>query len=100
MDGTIIAPTDSKSWGKGLLQWLEFTKLRGITVQGKGLIDGRGSSWWQDTPYGDPIDDDFKLIVPLNSTAQQHPPMPVLKLNLRLSILICALNLSDHPAEN
>lgn len=26
--------------------------------------------------------------------------MPVLKLNLRLSILICALNLSDHPAEN
>ncbi|VVA13395.1 PREDICTED: polygalacturonase [Prunus dulcis] len=77
LDGTIIAPTDSKSWGKGLLQWLEFTKLRGITVQGKGLIDGRGSSWWQDTPYGDPIDDDFKLIVPLNSTAQQHPPMPI-----------------------
>ncbi|ONI30434.1 hypothetical protein PRUPE_1G251200 [Prunus persica] len=77
LDGTIVAPTDSKSWGKGLLQWLEFTKLRGITVQGKGLIDGRGSSWWQDTPYGDPIDDDFKLIVPLNSTAQQHPPMPI-----------------------
>ncbi|KAM1082592.1 hypothetical protein EV2_021816 [Malus domestica] len=77
LDGTIVAPTDSESWGKGLFQWLEFTKLNGITVQGKGVIDGRGSSWWQDTPYGDPIDDDFKLIVPLNSSVQQRPPMPI-----------------------
>nr|KJB77832.1 hypothetical protein B456_012G159900 [Gossypium raimondii] len=43
LDGTIIAPTDSKPWGKDILQWLEFTKLKGITVQGKGIIDGRGS---------------------------------------------------------
>ncbi|PRQ41133.1 putative polygalacturonase [Rosa chinensis] len=71
LDGTIVAPSDSK-WGKGLFQWLEFTKLRGITVQGKGVIDGRGSPWWQDTPYGDPYDDELKLIIPLNST---HPPM-------------------------
>ncbi|TQD78074.1 hypothetical protein C1H46_036346 [Malus baccata] len=77
LDGTIVAPTDSESWGKGLFQWLEFTKLNGITVQGKGVIDGRGSIWWQDTPYGDPIDGDFKLIVPLNSSVQQRPPMPI-----------------------
>ena len=32
LDGTIIAPTDSQPWGKGILQWLEFIKLRGITV--------------------------------------------------------------------
>ncbi|XP_015894769.4 polygalacturonase At1g48100 [Ziziphus jujuba] len=81
LDGTIIAPTDSKAWGKGLLQWLEFTKLRGITIQGNGVIDGRGSVWWQDYPYEDP-DDESKLIVPLNSTAQQNPPMPPIRSSL------------------
>ena len=78
LDGTIIAPTDSQPWGKGILQWLEFTKLRGITVQGKGIIDGRGSGWWQDAPYEDSYDDERKLIIPLNSTAQEMPPMPVI----------------------
>ncbi|XVF84999.1 hypothetical protein PTKIN_Ptkin17bG0083800 [Pterospermum kingtungense] len=77
LDGTIIAPTDSEPWGRGILQWLEFSKLRGITVQGKGIIDGRGSGWWQDAPYEDGYDDETKLIIPLNSTAQQLPPMPV-----------------------
>lgn len=73
----IIAPTNSKAWGGGLLQWLEFTKLRGITIQGKGVIDGRGSVWWQDSPFDDPIDDESKLIIPLNSTIEKNPPMPV-----------------------
>ncbi|KAL4362995.1 hypothetical protein GQ457_04G007470 [Hibiscus cannabinus] len=77
LDGTIIAPTDSRPWGKGILQWLEFSKLKGITIQGKGVIDGRGSGWWQDAPYEDPYDDEWKLIVPLNSTVQERPPMPV-----------------------
>ncbi|KAK8529437.1 hypothetical protein V6N12_060219 [Hibiscus sabdariffa] len=77
LDGTIIAPTDSRPWGKGILQWLEFSKLKGITIQGKGIIDGRGSGWWQDAPYEDPYDDEWKLIVPLNSTVQERPPMPV-----------------------
>ncbi|OMO78245.1 Glycoside hydrolase, family 28 [Corchorus capsularis] len=77
LDGTIIAPTDSQAWGKGLLQWLEFSKLKGITIQGKGIIDGRGSGWWEDTPYEDPYDDERKLIIPLNSTTQEMPPMPV-----------------------
>ncbi|KAE8692596.1 polygalacturonase [Hibiscus syriacus] len=77
LDGTIIAPTDSQPWGKGILQWLEFTKLKGITVQGKGIIDGRGSGWWQDAPYEDPYDDEEKLIIPLNRTVQERPPMPI-----------------------
>ncbi|KAI3670073.1 hypothetical protein L6452_41677 [Arctium lappa] len=50
LDGKIIAPTDSKSWGSGLLQWLEFTKLNGITIRGNGVIDGQGSVWWTDSP--------------------------------------------------
>lgn len=79
MDGTIIAPTSSNDWGKGLLWWLDFTKLRGITIQGKGILDGRGSVWWQDYPYDDPIDDESKLIIPLhNNTLQDKPPMPVI----------------------
>ncbi|KDO82379.1 hypothetical protein CISIN_1g009748mg [Citrus sinensis] len=78
LDGTIIAPTGSKDWGKGLLWWLDFTKLKGITIQGKGIIDGRGSVWWQDYPYDDPIDDESKLIIPLhNNTLPYKPPTPI-----------------------
>jgi len=58
--------------------WIEFTKLSGITIQGNGVIDGRGTVWWQQDYLSDyPIDDDFKLIVPLNNSVQERPPMPV-----------------------
>ncbi|KAJ4771315.1 Pectin lyase-like superfamily protein [Rhynchospora pubera] len=57
LEGTIIAPTNAKAWGEGLLQWLEFTKLRGITIRGKGVIEGRGSVWWTGTDDDlDPVD--------------------------------------------
>uniref|UniRef100_A0A2N9IX59 Pectate lyase superfamily protein domain-containing protein n=1 Tax=Fagus sylvatica TaxID=28930 RepID=A0A2N9IX59_FAGSY len=46
LDGKIIAPTSSQPWGSGLLEWLDFTKITGITIQGKGVIDGQGSVWW------------------------------------------------------
>ncbi|KAE8021526.1 hypothetical protein FH972_007409 [Carpinus fangiana] len=49
LDGKIIAPTSSEPWGPGLLQWLEFKELKGITVFGKGIIDGQGSVWWDGT---------------------------------------------------
>jgi polygalacturonase len=75
LDGTIIAPTNPNAWSGVTLQWLEFTKLERITIQGNGVIDGKGSVWWQDSPYDNPIDDEEKLIVPLNHT--QKPPMPV-----------------------
>ncbi|KAI4368455.1 hypothetical protein MLD38_017011 [Melastoma candidum] len=76
LDGTIVAPTDPKSWGRGLLQWLEFTKLKGISIQGTGTIDGRGSVWWEDSQTDD--DNEVKLIVPLaNTTLQKRQPMPV-----------------------
>ncbi|MED6184431.1 hypothetical protein PIB30_047443 [Stylosanthes scabra] len=77
LDGTIVAPTNSKAWGGGIFQWLEFSKLVGITIQGKGVIDGRGSVWWKDQSYDDPIDDEQKLIVPLNHTLWKPPPIPV-----------------------
>lgn len=46
----MIAPTSSGPWGSGLLQWIEFSKLKGITIRGKGVIDGQGSVWWNDSP--------------------------------------------------
>ncbi|KAK6913096.1 Glycoside hydrolase, family 28, partial [Dillenia turbinata] len=49
LDGKIIAPTGSKAWGKGTLKWIEFTKLKGITIRGNGIIDGQGSVWWKDS---------------------------------------------------
>ncbi|KAK1383827.1 Glycoside hydrolase, family 28 [Heracleum sosnowskyi] len=61
LDGKIIAPTNAQAWGSGLLQWLEFTKLQGITVRGKGIIDGQGSVWWtKKLPTNDP-NEDIKL---------------------------------------
>ncbi|KAK8717030.1 hypothetical protein V6N13_044314 [Hibiscus sabdariffa] len=57
LDGKIIAPTSSSAWGSGLLQWIEFTKLKGITIKGKGTIDGQGSVWWNDSPTFDPTDE-------------------------------------------
>ncbi|CAH9087871.1 unnamed protein product [Cuscuta epithymum] len=61
LDGTIIAPTDSKAWGSGLFQWLQFTKLVGLTIKGSGTIDGSGSVWWQNRPLDDLRDHEMKL---------------------------------------
>ncbi|KAK6928350.1 Glycoside hydrolase, family 28 [Dillenia turbinata] len=47
LDGKIIAPTSPGPWGKGTLQWIQFKKLSGITITGKGTIDGQGSVWWK-----------------------------------------------------
>ncbi|CAN8299829.1 unnamed protein product [Cochlearia groenlandica] len=57
LDGKIIAPTSSSAWGSGLLQWIEFKSLKRITVKGKGVIDGRGSVWWNKSPNFDPADE-------------------------------------------
>ncbi|OWM70650.1 polygalacturonase At1g48100-like [Punica granatum] len=48
LDGKIIAPTSSSAWRKGILHWIEFTKLSRMTITGKGIMDGRGSVWWND----------------------------------------------------
>ncbi|CAI9289020.1 unnamed protein product [Lactuca saligna] len=68
IDGTIIAPSSFKSYGSGLFQWILFTKLVGLTIQGGGTIDGSGSIWWKSTPLDDPLDDELKLIIPINGT--------------------------------
>ncbi|XP_072994092.1 polygalacturonase At1g48100-like [Typha latifolia] len=77
LEGTIIAPTNAKAWGSGLLQWLEFTKLRGITIQGSGIIEGRGSVWWTyyDYDYESDIFSDIDSDVdPVNAELSGNMP--------------------------
>ncbi|CAL9175850.1 polygalacturonase At1g48100-like [Musa acuminata AAA Group] len=65
LDGMVIAPTDAKDWSVGLLWWIEFTKLRGITIRGSGTIEGRGSVWWTNANSDvDPINDELSLRTP------------------------------------
>ncbi|CAL9763949.1 unnamed protein product [Musa acuminata subsp. burmannicoides] len=65
LDGMIIAPTDARYWGSGLLWWIEFTKLRGITIQGSGVIEGRGSVWWTNAESDvDPINEELSKNLP------------------------------------
>ena len=57
LDGKIIAPTSPAAWGSGTLQWIEFTELNKITIRGKGVIDGQGSVWWNDSPTYNPTEE-------------------------------------------
>lgn len=60
LDGKIIAPTSSGAWRSGPIQWIEFGKLQGITVRGKGVLDGQGSVWWNDSPTYNPTDENIE----------------------------------------
>ncbi|GLT33245.1 hypothetical protein SLA2020_078490 [Shorea laevis] len=62
IDGKIMAATSSGAWKSDLLQWIEFTQLKGITIRGKGIIDGQGSSWWNTSPTYDPTAKDSTSI--------------------------------------
>ncbi|KAJ8752422.1 hypothetical protein K2173_004058 [Erythroxylum novogranatense] len=48
IDGTIMPPDGPESWPKRMnkRQWLVFYKINGMSMQGGGLIDGRGEKWW------------------------------------------------------
>lgn len=48
IEGTIMAPDGPNLWPKGLSkrQWLVFYRVNGMSLQGGGLIDGRGEKWW------------------------------------------------------
>ncbi|GLU02078.1 hypothetical protein SLE2022_193470 [Rubroshorea leprosula] len=62
IDGKIMAATSSDNWKSDLLQWIEFTQLKGITISGKGTIDGQGSIWWNTSPTYDPTAKDSTSI--------------------------------------
>ncbi|KAK4794403.1 hypothetical protein SAY86_012397 [Trapa natans] len=48
IDGTIMPPDGPESWpmNKSKRQWLVFYRVNGMSMQGGGLIDGKGQKWW------------------------------------------------------
>ncbi|OMP09383.1 Glycoside hydrolase, family 28 [Corchorus olitorius] len=48
IDGTIMPPDGPDCWPRNISkkQWLVFYRINGMTMQGGGLIDGRGEKWW------------------------------------------------------
>ncbi|KAI5326247.1 hypothetical protein L3X38_035321 [Prunus dulcis] len=48
LDGRIVAPSGPNKWSSrnSKSDWLDFYGIHGMTMQGDGLIDGRGEKWW------------------------------------------------------
>ncbi|XVE52194.1 hypothetical protein DITRI_Ditri02bG0103400 [Diplodiscus trichospermus] len=47
LSGTIIAPNGPEQWkAADLSTWLAFQGVNGLTIDGLGIIDGRGKGWW------------------------------------------------------
>ncbi|KAI3834064.1 hypothetical protein MKX03_035860 [Papaver bracteatum] len=48
VDGILMAPDGPESWlqSNSKIQWLVFYRMNGFTIQGSGVIDGRGQKWW------------------------------------------------------
>ncbi|GLJ52156.1 hypothetical protein SUGI_1109480 [Cryptomeria japonica] len=45
--GKLIASTDNSLWSDNSKNyWLQFRNMIGLTVEGGGILDGRGASWW------------------------------------------------------
>ncbi|RZC91401.1 hypothetical protein C5167_027465 [Papaver somniferum] len=51
ISGIIVGPLTLKEWGWPSLikKWIVFKKVDGLTVQGRGIIDGRGNCWWENS---------------------------------------------------
>ncbi|GLJ05360.1 hypothetical protein SUGI_0016820 [Cryptomeria japonica] len=47
VDGTVIAPINPKAWASKPLNWINISKLNGITILGRGTFDGQGAAWWK-----------------------------------------------------
>ncbi|KAA0058542.1 polygalacturonase [Cucumis melo var. makuwa] len=48
VDGTLMPPDGPDAWPKNSSrrQWLVFYRIDGMSLEGGGVIDGRGQKWW------------------------------------------------------
>ncbi|GLJ05362.1 hypothetical protein SUGI_0016850 [Cryptomeria japonica] len=53
VDGNVIAPVNPKAWASKPLNWINFSKLNGITILGDGTFDGQGAAWWKTSEQDD-----------------------------------------------
>ncbi|XWS35520.1 hypothetical protein CRYUN_Cryun20dG0004100 [Craigia yunnanensis] len=47
IDGTIIATDDHSDYKKQGRRWLYFDNVQNLRVEGEGVINGNGRTWWQ-----------------------------------------------------
>jgi hypothetical protein len=95
LDGTIVAPLNHKGFTSGLLQWIEFTKLRGIKIQGQGIIEGRGNYWWNIVSDLDSDDDPVNNLLPIFLSY-----FTLEKLHLKLSVLHMNISIFETLIKN
>jgi len=50
LEGKITAPRSVGAWkwkgGDDKDAWIQFSNIKGLVIQGGGLIDGQGAPWW------------------------------------------------------
>ncbi|KAI7753773.1 hypothetical protein M8C21_011692, partial [Ambrosia artemisiifolia] len=97
IDGTIIAPSSFKPYGSGLFQWILFTKLVGLTIQGTGTVDGSGSIWWKESRFSDPLDDELKLIIPINGTTEKSPSSSAIRFYGSFDVTVTGITIQNSP---
>ncbi|RZC91398.1 hypothetical protein C5167_027458 [Papaver somniferum] len=51
ISGLIVAPISPRDWrfSGDNKRWILFSDVRGLTVNGGGIIDGRGKIWWENS---------------------------------------------------
>ncbi|KAI3873852.1 hypothetical protein MKX03_010822 [Papaver bracteatum] len=51
ISGSIVAPISPRDWGLSgdNKRWISFRDVPGLTVNGGGIIDGRGKLWWENS---------------------------------------------------
>lgn len=92
LDGTILAQTSARAWGSaGLLQWLEFTKLTGIAVQGSGVINGRGQDWWTYADPNDADDESVEMLLPQTKPTVSMHCSTALLTHACISVIACKI---------
>lgn len=53
--GKIVAPSDLDAWKDfDAENWLLFSNVSGLVIQGNGEIDGQGAAWWDRKSDGRP----------------------------------------------
>ncbi|KAK3016692.1 hypothetical protein RJ639_007097 [Escallonia herrerae] len=47
LSGNLVAPNRKSAWaGFHINSWLTFANVNGLTIYGRGQVDGQGSAWW------------------------------------------------------
>ncbi|XP_025812851.1 polygalacturonase At1g48100-like [Panicum hallii] len=93
VDGTILAHTGSTAWRSGVLtQWLEFKNVRGLTIQGRGTVDGQGSHWWS----GGSVAGDAEMELDSDRAETSNRPTAV-KVFQGASVTVAGITIRNSP---